>query len=440
MHSIPSERRNGVNMNSAMLYIYCFSFALAAICTRRANCQDNYFKISSQFRVRPEFRHGYKTLSPDTSSGAFFISQRARLIFDYKKDNITLYTSVQDIRTWGDEEPLKDNPGLSVNELWVELGLKKNFFLKLGRQELVYDDHRLLGNLDWANSTRSHDALVIKYIDKQKKFNWHFGGAYNQSGEPLFETGYNLKNYKFLVFSWLKKEFKNSSLSATAIVNGLSSAVANSGRSKASFTFGPLYNFQNNNFKALLGTYYQTGKTENNLLLGSYMINAYGELHNKQLLVGIGFDYLSGNKDNTPVNRSHSFSTLYATNHKFYGYMDYFTNIPADTKQHGLIDPYLRIGVVSAKSLRSTLDVHHFYLANTIGSGLSKMQKRLGDEFDLLMEYQPSAIINVQAGYSMMFATKSMEVIKGGNNKNYNGWAFIVLKVSPTFFLYNFKN
>jgi hypothetical protein len=54
-------------------------------------------------------------------------------------------------------------------------------------------------------------------------------------------------------------------------------------------------------------------------------------------------------------------------------------------------------------------------------------------EFDLVMEYQPSAIINLQAGYSMMFATKNMELIKGGNSNNYNAWAFIMLKVSPTF-------
>ena len=152
-----------------------------------------------------EMRHGYKTLSADTSGAAFFIAQRTRLTFDYKKENLKTYISIQDIRTWGDEEQLKDIPGLSVNELWIELFFKNNLSLKMGRQELVYDDQRLLGNADWNNATRSHDALLLKYTNKEKKFNWHIGGAFNQNGEPLFETNYVLNNYKFLAFTWLKK-------------------------------------------------------------------------------------------------------------------------------------------------------------------------------------------------------------------------------------------
>ncbi len=404
-----------------------------------AKAQENYFKISGQYRVRPELRKGYKTLAADTSKAAFFIAQRGRLIFDYKKDNITVHTSIQDIRTWGDEEQLKDIAGLHVNELWLELGLKKGFSIKMGRQELVYDDHRLLGNLDWANATRSHDALLLKYLNKEKKFNWHIGGAFNQAGEPLFGTDYAIKNYKFLAFSWIKKESVNSSLSATAIVNGLSSTIASSNKIKTSLTIGPLYNYQNNKFKALLGAYYQTGKTENNLLLSSYMINSYAELHGKKIFAGLGLDYLSGNDDNTSSNHSHSFSTLYATNHKFYGYMDYLINIPADTKQRGLVDPYLRIGYNLNKKLTTTLDVHHFLLANENNVSANKIKRDVGDEVDALLEYKPSPLINFLAGYSMMFATKNMELIKGGNKNNYNGWAFIMLKVSPTFFTQEFK-
>jgi len=130
---------------------------------------------------------------------------------------------------------------------------------------------------------------------------------------------------------------------------------------------------------------------------------------------------------------------LYATNHKFYGYMDYFINIPSDTKQRGLIDPYLRIGVTAVKNFKATLDIHHFYLANENNYAVNKIQKSLGTEFDFLTEYQPSSLINLQAGYSMMFATKNMELIKGVNSNNYNGWAFIMLKVSPTFFSHELK-
>lgn len=420
------------------VFISSFAGFIASIFGMNASAQDA-FKITAQYRLRPEFRHGYKTLYPDTSGAAFFIAQRARIAFDYKKENLKAYISIQDVRTWGDEEQLKDIPGLSINELWIELLFKNNFSLKMGRQELVYDDQRLLGNADWNNATRSHDALLLKYANKEKKINWHIGGAFNQNGEPLFETNYTLNNYKFLAFTWLKKEFAKSSVSATAIVNGLNSVVPVSKKVKASFTFGPLYNYQDKNFKATLGTYYQTDKTENNLQLSAYMLNSYIELYNKNLFGGAGLDYLSGNSDKTPAGYSQNFSTLYATNHKFYGYMDYFVNFPDDTKQRGLIDAYLRIGVTAVKNFKATLDVHHFYLANKNNIVVNKIQKSLGTEFDLLTEYQPSSLINLQAGYSLMFATKNMKLIKGGGSNNYNGWAFIMFKVSPTFFNYEFK-
>ncbi len=417
----------------AILLIISLCFYL-----RASYAQDNSFKISAQYRVRPELRHGYKVLSPDTSA-AFFIAQRARLTFDYKKENLKAYISIQDVRTWGDEEQLKDIPGLSVNELWIELSLKNNFSIKIGRQELVYDDQRLLGNVDWNNATRSHDALLLKYTNKEKKINWHTGAAFNQSGEPLFGTDYALNNYKFLAFSWLKKEFAKSSLSATAIVNGVNSTTSVFKNVKANFTFGPLYNYLDKNFKASFGAYYQTGKTENNLLLNAYMINSYAELRNKSLSAGAGLDFLSGNSDKTSPNHSENFSTLYATNHKFYGFMDYFINIPTDTKKRGLIDPYLRLGLTPSKNFKTTLDIHHFYLANENNLEAKKIQKGLGDEFDLTIEYQVSPIINLQGGYSMMFATKNIELIKGGDKSNYNGWTFIMLKVSPTLFNHEIK-
>jgi hypothetical protein len=116
--------------------------------------------------------------------------------------------------------------------------------------------------------------------------------------------------------------------------------------------------------------------------------------------------------------------------------MDYFINIPADTKQRGLVDPYVRLGTQN-KKVTTTLDVHHFFTAHKFNPDATTS---LGTEADLVTEYKLSPVINLQAGYSMMFASKNMELIKGGNKNNYQGWAFIMLKVSPTFFIHEIKN
>ena len=403
--------------------------------------QESNFSISGQYRVRTELRHGFRTLAADTSKAAFFISQRARLFFDYKNDKLSTKISIQDSRTWGDEEQKKDLAGLQVNELWVQLALSKDFALKMGRQELVYDDQRLLGNLDWGNSTISHDALLLKYENKEKQLQWHIAGAFNQSGEPLFGSKYTLKNYKVLGLAWLKKEINTKhTLSAIAIVNGLNATTFTTTPSlKSSITFGPLYNFHYNGWKLVLGGYYQTGKTENDLKLNAGMFNAYAEKAIKKVSLGAGVDYLSGNTDQTKINVSNNFSTLYPTNHKFYGTMDYFLSFPADTKGRGLRDAYVRLKIKASDKFTAGLDVHNLSLAHTILSGFSS-HKNLGSEVDLLTEYLPSADISLQLGYSVLLATKTMEALKGGNKNNYNYWAFAMLKVSPVFFKHTFKN
>ncbi len=52
--------------------------------------------------------------------------------------------------------------------------------------------------------------------------------------------------------------------------------------------------------------------------------------------IGVGIDYLSG--DDGTDDDYNVFNTLYATNHKYYGFMDYFINLPNDTYGKGLMD------------------------------------------------------------------------------------------------------
>lgn len=413
-------------------------FMLLGMISTTCFAQDNFFKISGQYRARTELRNGYKTLFTDSSEVAFFTAQRARLMFDFKKDNIQFYTSIQDARTWGDEEQKKDLAGLQVNELWSAIKLHPLWWVKIGRQELVYDEHRLLGNLDWANSTISHDAMVIKYKNDSLKLQWHIGAAYNQYGEPLSGTTYTLKNYKFLGFTWLKKEFNyGHALSALIIANGMNSTITTSPKMKTMYTFGPLYTYNHQNWKGILGAYLQDGRTDKNLIQKAFMVNASLEKKIDQVLLGLGVDYLSGNKDNTSVTESDNFYTLYATNHKYYGNMDYFVSFPNDTKQRGLTDIFARIGYIPSKLWSTALDIHNFSLANAYLSGsTSEIKKPLGTEVDLTLDYKPNSMIQLQFGADYLFASKNMEALKGGNASGTNAWAYLMLKVSPTL-LYN---
>lgn len=398
--------------------------------------QTNSFAVSSQFRLRPEYRHGYKTLMPDTAHAAFFIAHRARLAFEFKSGKVTTYVSIQDSRTWGDENQSSSQPALSVNQLWIDIPINKKISIKAGKQELVYDDQRLLGNMDWSNVSRSHDAFLIKYADSSKKLFFHIGAAFNNTGEPLFELKYPFKNYRYLNFAWVKKQSGNHTLSFLEIINTLNSATTTSEKIKTTITFGPVYNFESKKLKAIIGAYYQTGKTALNENVTAYMLNVYAEKGiNKYLLTGAGFDMLSGNNNNTPAHTTHSFSTLYATNHKFYGGMDYFINIPADTKQRGLLDPYFRVSLQKNK-VKGTIDFHHFLLAHKLSPLNDDQKQSPGDELGLLLDYKFNPIINCQVGYAMMFSNSTMELLKSGNSRNFNNWFYVMLKVSQGYLIH----
>ncbi len=158
--------------------------------------------LTGQIRTRTEYRNGTGTLMPTTNSAAFFTSQRSRLTFNYKWNRIIFQTSLQDVRVWGQDASSispADGSRLSVHEAWAEIALanKKDssfkqsavdyFAVKIGRQELLYDDSRLLGNLDWLQQARRHDAIVFKLLNKGWQVD--LGAAFNQNTDAFNYNG-----------------------------------------------------------------------------------------------------------------------------------------------------------------------------------------------------------------------------------------------------------
>lgn len=158
--------------------------------------------LTGQIRTRTEYRDGAGTLRLKVNSPSVFTSQRSRLSFNYKMEHIIFQVALQDVRVWGqDASTISSNDGskLAVHEAWAEIALanKKDtsfkhsavdyFAIKIGRQELVYDDSRLLGNLDWAQSARRHDAIVFKLLNK----GWQadLGLAFNQNTDAFNYNG-----------------------------------------------------------------------------------------------------------------------------------------------------------------------------------------------------------------------------------------------------------
>lgn len=126
------------------------------------NAQE--FGISAEIRPRYENKHGQKTLLETDDDGTNFVSQRTRLNVDFSYNKIKLGISLQNVRVWGDVSTLSsDDNNTALHIAWAEAILTERFSVQLGRQEIVYDNSRIFGNVGWAQQGRSHDAAIAHW-------------------------------------------------------------------------------------------------------------------------------------------------------------------------------------------------------------------------------------------------------------------------------------
>lgn len=389
--------------------------------------------LDGEFRPRSEYRNGYQLLRTSTTEPAFFTSQRTRLSLNYESDLYKIKVSGQDVRVWGEVEQLQDNANINIHEAWTQLYLSEVFQLKLGRQELVYNDQRLLGSVNWTQQARSHDALVVKYNDSASDFRVDLGGAYNQEAQTLFNNPYTLNNYKVLSYLWMNKKISSLDVSAIFLTDGFE---VQSDDTNFRYTYGThlLYNTQD--WELSGSAYFQSGDdaTRRDISARMFSLNA---THNMDAIqFKVGFDYLSGGSINDADPARNAFHTLYATNHKFYGHMDYFLNLPRDTKGGGLQDVYLGTTLSLSEEASIGLTYHYFVLANNIRNPQNAeevLDKYLGSEIDLSFSYRFTEDIDFRMGYSTLFNSSSLNDLQSRVARETQHWGWAMIMLTPQF-------
>ncbi len=290
----------------------------------------------------------------------------------------------------------------------------------------------------------AHDAAVFKA--RYREMTIHLGGAFNQASEGFFGTYYAINNYKALAYLWYNHRFLQDKLKLSfyAVTDGYN-ADTSLHNEKVYFrgTVGPVFNASAGGFKSTAFFFAQFGKNTFNRDILAYFASAWFEYTiKKKVMLGVGYDFLSGNNaSNTSSTRDSRFHTLYPTNHKFYGHMDYFLNIPKDTKGGGLQDAYFKINYMPSQTGKVGLDVHYFLLANKVSDPINSgqyLKLPLGLELDLYGSYKPLSYLEIKGGYSTMLAsTTSLEAlnkVSGGSRKEFVGWGWLQVNVNPTVF------
>jgi len=322
---------------------------------------------------------------------------------------------------------------MQFHEAWVEAYLSDNWSLKIGRQEIIYDDHRIFGDVGWAQQARSHDAFLFKYIPN-KNNRLDIGFALNADGEKLKQYLYsNVAGYKALQYAWYHGSFNRLGLSVLALNTGIEYIGTNTIQTIDYMqTIGSRLTYKSKKIDANAATYFQSGKRTSNTVNALYYTGNFSYNISPNFSMGAGIEYLSGKDTNDSTGDIKSFSPLFGTNHKFNGWMDYFY-VGNWNNSVGLTDVNFTLAYKKDK-FSAKLVPHLFSAAANVYDGNIKMDQNLGTEIDFVLGYKVAKDIKFNAGYSKMYATSTLQLLKGGSKDADNSWAWIMLTFKPKLF------
>lgn len=443
---------------------------LASINYNSASAQ---YSLTGQVRTRTELKAGQGTLQQTGDVPALFTSQRSRLNFGYTGYRFKVFTAVQDVRVWGQDQSTNNrftvdaNDALMLHEAWGEILLNdtassiENLSLKIGRQEIGYDDVKLLGNLDWLQQARRHDAAVLKFANK----GWtaDFGAAFNQNKELQTNTVYNGvpaaygagtngigTHYKSFQYVYLGRKFYFGNGSLLVFKDDFSKYTGTTTKVYergvwSRLTSGVYLNATVLRKLNITGSaYYQSGKDKDGVTMAASLASVTLSYQaSRKITLGPGMDYLSGDDGTqavTKTSKNQRFDPLYGTPHKFWGYMDYFY-VASGFGKGGLINYFFKTKYKPKDNLTVTLDIHGFSAANKLSDGKGgTLSPYLGTEIDLVANYSLTKLISIEAGYSTMLAKTTMasKTVKGvgADIKNPDlsaQWAYIMIAIRPNF-------
>jgi len=391
--------------------------------------QDGNYRLFFNLQYRPRFEFNDNLeFAKDTENS--YISHRARLSLTAQyQDEAEVVIQVQDVRLWG-EESLNVTPpdntlfdytsdGFDLHQGYLLIKHNNKCFLKLGRQEIALDGLRLIGNVNWSQQGRSFDAVRAAY--KADNFGVDLMYAKLLEGDHKVNGAEIGSDRELAILHGHFKPVDGVYTSLIAVWDGLED------KNSRRWTIGPYVKIKKGGFHSIAEGYGQFGRMEDNDYR-AYMASGragYTIDIDWKPTFDLWFDYLSGD-DKPNDDKTETFDTLYATNHIFYGLMDYFLNIPLHTGGLGIMDMGAMIKIVPDKRLICKLDVHHFLTSQDTTNG----HNDLGTEIDLTVKMPWIPHVTFITGISVFCQGNAMEDLKGTDSQKTETFGYVMADVS----------
>lgn len=404
------------------------------------------FKIAGQIRPRTELYNGNnngKAVGSNTPGLA--TQQRTRLNFIYTgsgdTEGVKIVFSPQLINFWGqmpqaydllgDSAPGAPEANFSVFEAYGQYKFSDLFSLKFGRQAISYGDQRWFGALGWAASGRAHDAFVGKFsLSDAVKLDVGLGlNQTRHTNDPVTAQQNIRAGYKSMQYAWLDTKLADGVTLPFMITNVTNQDLDDTGQFDGSHTnmttTGIMPKIKVADGVTVDGSaYYQfSGDTHAATL---WALSATFKAGSTPITIGI--DRASGTA--TDDDKSKTWLQPFGTNHKFYGFMDFF--YVGETRPQGLSNFFVKTAVKTGEKSKLLIHLHNFSATQDYASAENgEMTKAYGSEIDLIYNLNVSKALNVKLGYSQFLASEDFGVVP---NDDLNNWVWLQLDLKSTFF------
>ena len=395
--------------------------------------QTPTFTLGGEIRERSEL--DARDFDADTSpADVHLLRTRLNVAVD-PVDRVDVFLEIQDSRRFGAGDPALArgtmDPSAGVLDLHqgyfrVRRLLDAPLSLKVGRQELAYGTQRLVGAVGWSNVGRTFDAGVLSYeggsvsadLFAARLVSTTAEGDGSQNLFGLYGTWEPAEGHQLDVFALLDNDTNEVPDEEGDSVNRL-----------VRLTPGVTLRGALSRVRYELEAAYQTGRkavedgTDRSTIRASLLSGyaSYPIVPARDVRIGAGYTRLSG--DEAPEDETlGQFTTLFATNHKFYGFMDLF---PGTAERFGLQDAHLTTSVRLAERVHLAAAVHHFV---QVEPRPSRPGRTLGQELDLTLTYRFAAPMTVSAGLSGFRPDDAMEAALGTDDPAY--WAYLMSTIT----------
>jgi hypothetical protein len=431
-------------------------------------------------QLRPRFEVNEQSDFNDATHPDFWISQRTRLQADVSVNADTgAFIQLQSNRTWGQGDAFTTGgAGGVANDINQDVGLHQGYFtlknfyslpvdVKVGRQEIVLDGHRIFGNTDWAQGANSHDAIAVTHSAGDHTIMYGYSLAAESRTVAVENTGdldvhFIYGQQKGILGGALSLYYVNWNNNTNNASGGASDGFHTLGLRQAGQLYGLDYRVEG---------YYQTGDTSSNIsgiytpseraaygdatatpgdldayLWGVRVGKKFNDVMWKPSLT-LWYDQISGNTDEDfEKGDQGQWMSLFDTGHKFYGFMDLFGDNGAASGRLGLQDLAIKASVQPAANWSVNADYHFFStnespdanpkVATDAGAyrqtdAARNMGNSLGSEIDLTVVNKYNDNVNISIGYSYFDADTTYIAFNQGTTsvRDNPQWAYVMFDV-----------